>query len=188
MPVPLPPGAKQTYHGILYDVYQAPTPQYDGSVKTFEYVLRADCVTVFAFPAPGEILITKQEQPGRPVFYDFPGGRVNESETHEQAALRELEEETGFKAKRIKLFWNLNLEGATRFEKSFFLATDLEPASNWSNPDKGEKIEIIRESFDNVVKRCHARSMRQAEAMLCILNMKYDEHANKKLNEWLKVK
>lgn len=186
MPVALPPGAERKFHGIIYDVYQAPIKLYDGTEKTFEYVLRADCVTVFAFPTPDELLLTHQEQPARPAFYDFPGGRVNEGETHEQAALRELEEETGLRAKRIKPFWNLTLEGATRFEKTFFLATDLEPVPNWKNPDNGEHIRIIREPFADIVARCHRRELRQAEAMLCILNMAYDTETRKQVTEWLK--
>lgn len=187
MPVSLPPGASQKYHGIIHDVFEAPLKQYDGSIKIFEYILRADCVTVFAFPSPDRMIVTYQEQPGRPPFWDFPGGRVEQHETHEQAALRELQEETGLRAKRIKPFWNLTLEGATRFEKSFFVATDLEPIDDRSNPDNGEKIQVLHESFDEVVKRCHKRQMRQAEAMLCIMNMAYDEKTRQEMHEWLKT-
>ena len=80
------------------------------------------------------------------------------------------------------------LEGATRFEKTFFLATDLEPVENWSNPDNGEKIRIERESFVEVIQRCHQREMRQAEAMLCVMNMAYDPKAKAELNKWLNEK
>ncbi len=185
MPVELPSNAELKFKGVIYDVYQAPIRMFDGSEKTFEYILRADCVTVFAFPSQDEILLTHQEQPARPPFFDFPGGRVNPGETHEQAALRELEEETGLRAKRIKPFWNLTLEGATRFEKTFYLATELIPVADWKNPDNGERIKIIREPFRKTVERCHARELRQAEAMLCILNMAYDQKTKKEVNDWL---
>ena len=186
MPISLPPGAERKFHGIIYDVYQAPIKMFDGTEKTFEYVLRADCVTVFAFPTPDEILLTHQEQPARPAFLDFPGGRVNQGESHEQAALRELEEETGLRAKRIKPFWNLTLEGATRFEKTFYLATDLEPVHDWNNPDNGERIQILREPFADVVARCHRRELGQAEAMFCILNIAHDPDTTKIVQDWLK--
>ncbi len=188
MPVKLPPNAELKYKGVIYDVYQAPIKMFDGSEKTFEYVVRADCVTIFAFPTPHEILLTRQEQPARPAFFDFPGGRVNPGETHEQAALRELEEETGLRARRLKPFWNLTLEGATRFEKTFYLATDLEPVTDWKNPDHGERIQTLRLPFEDVVARCQRRELRQAEAMLCILNMEFDPAAQAELQVWLNEK
>ena len=41
------------------------------------------------------------EFPGMSVYWNTPGGGVEENETHEQAAIRELWEETGIKAAKL---------------------------------------------------------------------------------------
>ena len=121
---------------------------------TYEYArpcVTVDCV-VFALDERDlkVLLIQRGNEPFRG-RWALPGGFVHMDETLEDAARRELEEETGLRAKRLKPFWNLILEGATRFEKTFFLATDLEPVPDWKNPDNGERIRIMREPFADIV-------------------------------------
>lgn len=53
------------------------------------------------FNKNNEVLLEKRADDG---FFDFPGGGVDEGETFEEAAIRELYEETGLIAKNLKLF------------------------------------------------------------------------------------
>jgi len=50
-----------------------------------------------AFPL-STVLIEQFRPPINKLIIEFPGGLIDEGETAEQAAIRELEEETGFKA------------------------------------------------------------------------------------------
>ena len=54
----------------------------------------------------GKILLVKQfRYPYNEELYEIPAGKLNEGETPEQTAIRELEEEGGIKAKKVeKLF------------------------------------------------------------------------------------
>ena len=54
----------------------------------------------------GKILLVKQfRYPYKEELYEIPAGKLNEGETPEQTAIRELEEEGGIKAKKVeKLF------------------------------------------------------------------------------------
>ena len=53
-----------------------------------------------------KIVVTKYKEGNKKVgYYDIPGGKIEEGETPEQAAIREMKEETGL------LINNLNYKG-----------------------------------------------------------------------------
>jgi ADP-ribose pyrophosphatase len=58
--------------------------------------------------------------------YEIPAGHIDKGESPRHAAARELEEETGYKAKRVRfLFRSLASPGMSDEEMYLFLATDL---------------------------------------------------------------
>lgn len=58
---------------------------------------RVDCVGVICF-RDDEVLLIKRGKAPREGDWSLPGGRIERGETQEQAALRELKEETGVTA------------------------------------------------------------------------------------------
>lgn len=99
----VPDEAECVFRGKIYDVYHWEQQLYDGSYTTFEMLKRPDTASVIAI-VEDEILIVKDEQPGREIKYTFPGGRVDpEDESTQDAAVRELKEETGYEFEHIKL-------------------------------------------------------------------------------------
>jgi 8-oxo-dGTP pyrophosphatase MutT (NUDIX family) len=50
----------------------------------------------------GKFLMVKQQKHGR-VFWNFPGGHVEEDETPEEACIREVKEETGLDAEIVRV-------------------------------------------------------------------------------------
>lgn len=66
-------------------------------------------VAVAAFTKDNKIILTKQyRHPLRKIIYDLPAGGMKDGETPKQAALRELEEETGYTAKKLKWIGRFN--------------------------------------------------------------------------------
>ena len=76
--------------------------------KAFEQYYRGSGAGVICVNSQGQILMGKDADTGK---WSTPGGHVDPGETFEQAAIRELEEETGIKAKQIHEIKALQLEG-----------------------------------------------------------------------------
>lgn len=165
----VPEEAKKVFSGVIYDVYQWPQEMFDGSVATFEMLGRPDTVKILAVlseeeakslagkikvsPESGpKIIITKQEQPRKDCFYDYPGGRVDEEDADElEAAKRELREETGLRMRDWKLIRAEQPFGKTDWLVYTFLATGLEGLEA-QELDGGEKIEVMAISFGEAVE------------------------------------
>lgn len=71
---------------------------------TYDYprpAVSADCVVITSEKKPKVLLIQRGNEPFKGQWA-FPGGFMNMSETTEQCAIRELEEETGLKVNEIR--------------------------------------------------------------------------------------
>ena len=144
MPLPLPEGAKEVFHGTIFNVYQWPQTLYDGSITTFECCVRPDTAIVVAFVDKDTVLLTKQEQPHKKkAFYDFPGGRIEDGEDPTEAARREFREETGYEIGRLEPWFVDGQSGAIRYAQHFYFARDLRPAEGGAHLDAGERITVI---------------------------------------------
>jgi len=102
---PIPQDAKKVFSGVMFDVYQWEQKLFDGTKTTFEKLKCSDTVIVFPILDDGRIILTQQEQPGRPPFIGVAGGRVSKNEDILEAAKRELKEETGYEASKF-ILWN----------------------------------------------------------------------------------
>ncbi len=165
----IPEGAKCVFSGVIYDVYQWPQKMYDGSTATFEMLRRPDTVKIIAVLTPDEqarlrnvvnlttstedrIVITKQKQPRKDWFYDYPGGRVDAEDTDELAgAKRELLEEVGLEFANWKL-----VEVKQPFNKIdwlvyTFVASGLVRQTE-QHLDSGELIEVELATISEIQK------------------------------------
>lgn len=61
---PIPPHAKRSFTGIIFDVYQWEQRLYDGSTTTFEKIKRSDTVNVILTTPDKKIILTRQEEHG----------------------------------------------------------------------------------------------------------------------------
>lgn len=146
---PIPPEAELKFKGVIYEVYQWPQKLFDGSSTTFEMLKRPDTVKIIAIK-DDKLIITKQEQPRKDCFYDFPGGRVDDTDTNELAAAkRELLEETGMTFKTWKLIKVEQPFSKTDWLVYTFLATDFLSQQD-QQLDGGERIKVLEMAFAQV--------------------------------------
>ncbi len=113
-----------------------------GPETTREIVVSPNAVCVVARPAPDQVILIKQYRhaTGR-VLLEVPAGGLKPHEDPQVAAVRELEEETGYRAGRIidrGGFWmtpGFTTEFMHVFEASELVRTQI-------NPDEDEVIEV----------------------------------------------
>ncbi|MBI2593139.1 NUDIX hydrolase [Candidatus Daviesbacteria bacterium] len=147
-----PPGAKKVFKGQIFDVYQWEQEMYDGSTHTFEKIVRPDTVLVIPVTQDGKIIICEQEQPHRDKAYlSLISGRVEENELPEDAARRELLEETGFEAGEL-ILWDEYLPG-TKIGWTIYtyVAKNCKKVAE-QNLDPGERITCNLISFDEFIE------------------------------------
>ena len=146
----LPENATLAFEGKLFDIYQWEQTLYDGTTAIFEKVVRPDTITVFPVMDDGRILLIKDSQPHRSTIITTPSGRVDEGETPEITAPRELLEETGYTADIWEPFYTNEPYGKVDWVIYAFVAKKLKKVKEPS-PDAGEKTEAYPVTFDELI-------------------------------------
>lgn len=149
---PIPTTASCVFEGKLFSVYQWEQTLYDGSITTFEKVKRPDTVLVFATTDNGEILLLTQEQPGHNEPYvGVAGGRIEDGEDPEAAALRELLEETGYTSDDVILWKAEQPLAKIEWAMYTFIARNCRSVSDMKL-DAGEKMILKPVTLDELIE------------------------------------
>jgi ADP-ribose pyrophosphatase len=135
-----PSGASKVFKGVLFDVWQWDQTLFDGKRVTFETLSRPDTVLVLPVLPEGQVILVDEEQPGMESELRALGGRMQDGESPEDAARRELLEESGYLARELTL-WDA-WQPTTKIDWAvyLFIARGLEKRS--TALDGGERISL----------------------------------------------
>ncbi len=111
-------------HGWRVTMEEATLP--DGRKKKAARVQRADAAHILAFTEEGHLLMLREYRP----FYEqyiwmLPSGKVDKETDLATAAMRELQEETGFRAKKLEYWCSTNHSETFVSTNHIFIAHDL---------------------------------------------------------------
>lgn len=130
---------KTVFRGIIFEIKQAKAIFPSGQVKIFEQAVRPPSVTILAIDKKGKLLLTREYRSKyKRYLWRLPAGRVDRKENQLKAAQRELREETGFRASKMKLFHLTDMGQSLDWKRYTYLATGLTSA-----PLKGDEDEDI---------------------------------------------
>ena len=146
----IPETAKKVFDGIIFDVYQWEQELYDGSKTTFEMLSRPDTAVVYPVLDDGRILLVEDTQPTGE-YLCAPGGRVDKGETNEDAARRELLEETGYAVERLTLLYEYVPNSKIDQTVYVYVGHGAKKVQD-PDPGAGEKIVLHPVTFGELVE------------------------------------
>ena len=144
-------GRKLYKHSDFKEIVDIDFELPDGSRRTYALTHVGRVVSVLALTQDHRVVLARQFRPGPDCVLDeLPGGKVDEGETEEQAARRELAEETGYVAEKL-IYLGQFYEGAySTIRQHGYLALGCEKKAT-QKLDPTEFIEVVLKSVPELV-------------------------------------
>ncbi len=149
-PRQMPKNAKEVFKGNTFGVWQWEQKLFDGSQATYEAIARPDYACVIGVNDEGKILMVNDEQPHRLPVLTPPGGKVEKSEDPAAAAIRELEEETGYSTDTVIPWFSYQPSARLYMTCHVFIAKYI-TVKQAAAPEAGERITIKWCNFDEFI-------------------------------------
>ncbi|MHB8152440.1 MAG: NUDIX hydrolase [Bacillati bacterium] len=149
----------------------------DGRTMKLDIVGHRGSYGIIATADAGIVLVRQYRHPLRRMLWEIPAGTAERDEEMVSGALRELAEETGFHARRIRpLGWLAMTPGFCDEVLHFFWADDLQAGTQ--SLDEDEAIEVGVFSRKDARRLLHAGEIIDAKTVLALQWLergRYDE-------------
>src|SRR5690349_21604102 len=160
------------YEGKVFGIRRDEVIEPSGVRTTREMITHPGSVVVLPVLPDGRVLLIQQYRyAARQYLWELVAGRIDEGETPLQAAERELKEETGYRARRLKIFLELFPSPGFLEEKMFLLlAEGLTPGK--AEPEEDEKIiarGYTRKELDEMLRKKRLRDAKTIAGVLFYL-------------------
>ena len=161
---------KTVFKGHTFTIKQAKAILPDGRVETYERAFRPPSVEILALDSKNRLLLNYEYRTHvKKYLWRLPAGRVEEGETPKHAARRELMEEAGFNAKKMKLFYKTKPAASYAYVHYIYLATKLEPKK--LNASEYEDITVVPVSLPKAYKMVQNEEISGRETMRSICKL-----------------
>jgi len=161
-------GTRRIYEGRVINL-RVDTVEVHNGKHDLEIVEHSGAVVVIAQPAPDEIVLVRQHRHaiGEDTWEVCAGG-VDPGETPEEAAIRELREETGLRARTIRRLWSAFSAPGFCNELLHFFHTDSYDIGE-PEPAGEEEIEIATFPLKRVFEMIERDELRDAKTQIAVL-------------------
>lgn len=153
------------FEGNLLTVRRDTVELPNGKHATRELIQHPGAVAVVPIRNDGKILLVRQfRYPVDQLTLEIPAGKLDLGEEPEACAKRELEEETGYKAKKLRLLSSiLTTPGFTNEVIHLYVAEDLVLAEQCPDEDEFIDVEVFtKEEIRKMIENgtiCDAKSL-----------------------------
>ncbi len=138
----------------------------DGRIR--EVVKHRGSVSILPVDGDSVFLIRQYRYPLDDYIWEIPAGTLEEGESPEECAIRELEEETGLKAGKLeKMFEAYLIPGYGTEKMHFFLATDLSRGE--MHPEPSERIEVHELPMSRAIDMVRSNEISDVKTVAALL-------------------
>lgn len=158
--------SRQIYEGKIINLRVDEVILPNGQKASREIIEHPGAVAAIPLLPGGKIILIKQfRKPVEEVIYEIPAGKLESGEGAEQCMERELEEETGYRAGKLrKLLSYYPSPGFSSELIHLFLATDLEKKKqNWEDD---EFLEMVILEFDESLRMIEKGKIRDGKTII----------------------
>lgn len=160
-------------HGAIIDYYQDTMQIPNGNVAKWDFIQHKGAAAVVPVDDQGRIVMVKQYRNALERYtLEIPaGGLQSAKEPTLDAAVRELEEETGYSAAHVELLISIYTTVAFCNEKiDIYLATGLIPGKQ--HLDEDEFVQVGAYTVEELTERIFAGEIQDSKTVAAILAYK----------------
>lgn len=161
--------SEMVYEGKVFGIRRDEVIEPSGVQTTREMITHPGSVVVLPVLPDGRVLLIQQYRyAARQFLWELVAGRMDGGETPEEGAARELREETGYRAKRFKIFLEFFPTPGFLEEKMYLLlAEGLTPGK--AEPEEDEKISARAYTHKELDGMLRKKKLRDAKTIAGIL-------------------
>jgi ADP-ribose pyrophosphatase len=159
---------RRIFEGNLVNLRLDEVDARKGGRRLFEVIEHKGGVVVVAQPVADTIVLVRQHRHAVGAdLWEVPAGVLETGEDPAAAALRELREETGYRARRVRYLWSAySSPGFCNELLRFFVAEDLELGE--PDPDDNEEFEVRTFGLDEAWALVEADGLRDAKSQIAL--------------------
>jgi ADP-ribose pyrophosphatase len=169
-----PPGESMMARTIVHkgrkiQVAVDESPGRDGQIVRRDVVLHPGAVAILPLLDAGRVCLLRNERPNvGETLWEIPAGTLEPGEPIEQAAVRELAEETGYRAGRLRQIHAFYPSPGVLSERThLFVAEDLTPGEMRLEADESIEPRIVE--WEQAFAWCLDGTIRDAKSLVAIM-------------------
>ena len=157
------------FQGRLLDVRKDEVELPNGKTSTREWINHPGAVCCIPILPDGKIALIRQYRyPVQSEMIELPAGKLSKGEKSEACALRELEEEIGYRTNKFTFLTHIHPAIGFANEKMWlYLAEELEKTN--SKLDDDEFLELIPTSLDDAVEMVWSHEITDVKTIIGLL-------------------
>lgn len=165
-------GSKKVYDGKILKVFKDEILMPNGNTAVRETVEKHNASAIVPIDKDGNIIFVRQyRHAAKDMILEIPAGTFEDHEDPYECALRELEEEIGYKAGGLTYVnWTYASVGMCNERIYLYIAKDLQRGTQ--NLDDDEFIEIERYSLEDALNMVFDGTIRDSKTVMGILAYK----------------
>jgi ADP-ribose pyrophosphatase len=162
-------GSQMIYQGPVFGLRRDEIIEPTGLRTTREVITHPGSVVVLPVLPDGRIVMIQQYRHAtRQYLWELVAGRMEQGEDPKEAAARELAEETGYRAKKLRIFLDVFPTPGFLEERMFLLlAKDVVPGP--ASPEDDEKIVSAAYSPEKLEQMIHSGKLHDAKSIAGLL-------------------